>query len=79
MGQRRIVKYFNGGSICNCGESDEYQLRFEERVKKQNDQKYASKSEKEDSSACYATSFHLNKNELWVMALSSGAKNELLG
>lgn len=49
MGQRRIVKYFNGGSICNCGESDEYQLRFEERVKKQNDQKYASKSEKEDS------------------------------
>jgi hypothetical protein len=49
MGQRRIAKYSNRGSFCNCGESEEHQLRFEEKGKKQNDQKSASKSEKEDS------------------------------
>jgi hypothetical protein len=49
MGQRRIAKYSNRGSISNCGESEEHQLRFEEKGKKQNDQKSASKSEKEDS------------------------------
>jgi len=49
MGQRRIVKYSNGGSICNCGESNEHQLQFEEKGKKENDQKSALKSEKEDS------------------------------
>jgi hypothetical protein len=49
MGQRRTVKVFNGGSICNRGESDEHQVRLEEKGKKQNGQKSASKNKKEGS------------------------------
>ena len=79
MGQRRIVKYFNGGNICNCEESDEHQPQFEEKWEKENDHKSVSKSEKEDSYCLLCKLFPLKQKRAADDGVKSGRENELPG